>query len=48
MSIIFISHDLHLIHKIADRTIVMKSGRIIEQGLTEKFSCLRKKNIQKH
>lgn len=30
MSIIFISHDLHLIRRIADRVAVMKEGRIIE------------------
>ncbi len=35
MSIIFISHDLHLIRKIASRVIVMKDGKIIEQGPTE-------------
>ena len=35
MSIIFISHDLHLIRKIASRVIVMKNGKIIEQGPTE-------------
>ena len=32
MAIIFISHNLHLINKIADRVIVMKDGKIIEQG----------------
>ena len=35
MSIIFISHDLSLIRKIADRTIVMYNGKIVEQGRTE-------------
>ena len=32
MAIIFISHDLNIIRKIADRVLVMKSGKIIEQG----------------
>ena len=32
MAIIFISHDLNVIRKIADRVLVMKSGKIIEQG----------------
>ena len=32
MSIIFISHDLQIIKKIADRVLVMKNGDIIEQG----------------
>ena len=37
MSVIFISHDLGIIRKIADRVVVMKSGRIVEQGKTEKI-----------
>lgn len=37
MSIIFISHDLHLIRKIADNVIVMKSGKIIEKGTAEEI-----------
>ncbi len=32
MSIILISHDLSVIRKVADRVIVMKSGKIVEQG----------------
>lgn len=32
MSIIFISHDLHLISQIADDVIVMKEGKIVEKG----------------
>lgn len=32
MAIIFISHDLNLVAEIADRVLVMKEGRIIEQG----------------
>ena len=34
MSIIFISHDLNIIRQIADRVLVMKSGKIIEQNTT--------------
>lgn len=32
MAIIFISHDLQVIRKIADRVVVMKNGTIVEQG----------------
>lgn len=32
IAIMFISHDLHLINKIADKVIVMKDGKIVEQG----------------
>lgn len=35
MSIIFISHDLHLVRKIADRIIVMHQGNIVEENTTE-------------
>lgn len=37
MSLIFISHDLKLIHKIADKVLVMKDGNIVEQGDVEKI-----------
>lgn len=35
MSIIFISHDLGVIQKVADRVLVMKDGKIIETGAVE-------------
>ncbi len=33
-AMIFISHDLTVINKIADRVVVMKEGRVIEEGRT--------------
>ena len=32
---IFISHDLTVINKIADRVVVMKNGQLIEHGTRE-------------
>ena len=33
-AMIFISHDLTVINKIADRVVVMREGRVIEEGRT--------------
>ena len=39
MAMIFISHDLRLVKKIADKICVMKCGKIVEQGTTEEIFC---------
>ena len=37
VSILLVSHDLAVIRMLADRTVVMLNGKIIEQGLTDQI-----------
>ena len=37
MSMLFITHDLGIVRKIADRVCVMTNGKIVEQGPTERI-----------
>ncbi|MGF6980654.1 dipeptide ABC transporter ATP-binding protein [Paraburkholderia sp. CNPSo 3155] len=34
-TILFVSHDLGVVHHVADRVVVLKDGRIVEEGETE-------------
>ncbi|MCD8421392.1 ABC transporter ATP-binding protein [Tenacibaculum finnmarkense genomovar ulcerans] len=47
MGIIFISHDLGLVSEIADTVVVMRKGKVVEQGITKELFLHPKENYTK-
>ena len=47
LSILFISHDLRLISNISDKILIMKNGKIIEQGSNKNIINFPKENYTK-
>lgn len=39
MSYLFVSHDLNVVRLLCDRVIVMRTGRIVEEGSSEQVLC---------
>lgn len=48
LSMLFITHDLGIVRKIADRTCVMQNGKIVEHGLTAELFADPKHAYTKH
>ena len=47
LSILFISHDLRLVSNISDKILIMRNGKIIEQGSNKKILNSPKENYTK-
>lgn len=48
LALLFITHDLGIVRKIADRTCVMSKGKIVEQGKTHAIFTKPKHEYTKH
>lgn len=48
LSLLLISHDLHLVEKIADKIVVMQQGKIVEQGASHDILKSPQHDYTKH
>ncbi len=48
MAILLITHDLNMVKKVANRVSIMKDGRIVEQGNTDKIFLEPKERYTQH
>jgi ABC-type microcin C transport system duplicated ATPase subunit YejF len=48
LAFLFISHDLSVVHAVCDRVLVMKDGKIIEEGAAEKIFNSPSNSYTKH
>ncbi len=48
LSMLFITHDLGIVRRIADRSCVMKAGKIVEQGITSSLFANPQHAYTKH
>jgi len=48
LSMLFITHDLGIVRRIADRCCVMQNGHIVEQGVTEQIFTKPEHDYTKH
>ena len=35
LGLLFVSHDLRVVSRVADRVVILKDGRVVERGATE-------------